>query len=95
MVDKPTNLNFMDRDVIKAQPVSELVGDPYSHANHIPKDETRLISCIKLHDDWIRVSICFKDYECFITIKVQEMDQDPTKNEVAQKLTSYMLPQLN
>jgi hypothetical protein len=29
-----------------------------------------------------------------MTVKEKEIDQDPTESEVAQKLTSYMTPQL-
>jgi hypothetical protein len=44
MLEKPTNLNFMDRDVIKTPPVLKLVGDPYSGVDNIPKKGLTLFS---------------------------------------------------
>jgi hypothetical protein len=37
MVEKPTNLKFMDQDIIKENPIPKLFGDPYSGTEHIPK----------------------------------------------------------
>jgi hypothetical protein len=51
MVDKPTNLNFMDQEIIKAQPVLELVGEPYLGVEHIPKEGIHIISYVKSEDD--------------------------------------------
>jgi hypothetical protein len=74
MVDKPTNLNFMDQEIIKSQPVLEMDGDPYSGVERIPKQGTHIISCVKLHDDQTRVSILFNGYKFFMTVKEQEMN---------------------
>jgi hypothetical protein len=95
MVDKTTTLKFMDQDVRKVQPVSELVGDPYSGVERIPKEGTHIISFVTFHNDRTRVSVCFEGFERFMTVKEQETDQDPNESEVVQKLTSYTMPQLN
>jgi hypothetical protein len=94
-VDKPTNLKFMDLDVSKEQPVPELVGDPYLGIECIPKEGNHIVSCVKLHDDLTRVSICFKGYERLIIVKEKETDQDPIESEVSYKFILYTTPQMS
>jgi hypothetical protein len=95
MLEKPTNLNFMDQDVIKAPLVPDLIGDPYSGVECIPKKGTRIVFFINLHNDRTRVSTLFKRYERFMAIKEKETDQDPIESKVSWKLTSYTTHQLN
>jgi hypothetical protein len=44
MLEKPTNLNFMEHDVIKSQPMLELDRDPYLGVERIPKEGTHIVS---------------------------------------------------
>jgi hypothetical protein len=95
MVEKPTNLKFMDHDVRKAQLVSDLDGDPYSSIEHIPKEGTHIVSYVKLHDERTIFSIRFEGSDHFMTVKEQETNQDPIESKVSWKFTSHTMPQLN
>jgi hypothetical protein len=92
MLGKPTNLKFMDQDIIDEQTVRELARDQYSYAECILDAGTHIISNIKLHKDRPGASIRFGGYERFMTVKEKETDQDPTEREVSQNWPRIRCP---
>jgi hypothetical protein len=79
MLGKSINLKFMDQDVIDEELVLELARDPYSFVECILYLRTHIVSNVKFHVDLNRFSTRFGGYECFMTVKEKETDQDPTE----------------